>query len=244
MYGFEGCAAALDIKADSIDGTIGAEERRGDRSLVMDVDSRGLRTRIWSGSRPNPPGVARCYPDLESVVEQMSDDPAAEKTGPAENRYQSAMTGCVVCKVIFRQGQGRHDLSILRKGGVAAPQDVPPCLLVNGHSEFERLVLLARGAVSVRSSVSEASTNCVTILRKSCRVGSTSRGAKQGSIVSVRAIANGSAKGQRSDRLDRDLLVRGVPSAEIDARSSTGFWMQRALQSNQTAITHGYGPTD
>jgi len=37
---------------------------------------------------------------------------------------------------------------------------------------------------------------------------------------------------------------RSVPSAEIDARSSTGFWMQRALQSNQTAITHGYGPTD
>src|SRR6516165_11416552 len=29
---------------------------------------------------------------------------------------------------------------------------------------------------------------------------------------------------------------RSVPSAEIDARSSTGFWRQRALQSNQTAI--------
>jgi len=101
----------------------------------------------------------------------------------------------------------RHDLSILRKGGVAAPQDVPPCLRVNGHSEFERLVLLAKGAVSVGSSVSEASTNCVTILRRSCRVGSTSRGAKQGSIVSVRFIANGSAKGQRSDPLDRDRLV-------------------------------------
>src|SRR6516162_2103659 len=108
MYGFEGCAAALDIKADSIDGTIGAEERRGDRSLVMDVDSRGLRTRIWSGSRPNPPGVARCYPDLESVVQQMSDDPAAEKTGPPENSYQSATAGSALRTIIFCHGHSRH----------------------------------------------------------------------------------------------------------------------------------------
>jgi len=33
---------------------------------------------------------------LESVVEQMSDNPAAEKTGSAENRDQSAMAGCAV----------------------------------------------------------------------------------------------------------------------------------------------------
>jgi hypothetical protein len=40
--------------------------------------------------------MARCYPDLESMVEQMSHDPAAKKTGSAENRGQSAMAGCVV----------------------------------------------------------------------------------------------------------------------------------------------------
>jgi hypothetical protein len=46
MYGFEGCAAALDIKADGIDGTIGAEERCGDRSFVMDISCRGFRPHI------------------------------------------------------------------------------------------------------------------------------------------------------------------------------------------------------
>jgi hypothetical protein len=50
MHGIEGYAAALDIQADRIDGTIGSDKRRGDRSLVTDIDNRGLRTRIWSGS--------------------------------------------------------------------------------------------------------------------------------------------------------------------------------------------------
>jgi hypothetical protein len=46
MHGIEGYAAALDIKADGIDGTVGAEERRGDRCLVKNISCRGLRPRI------------------------------------------------------------------------------------------------------------------------------------------------------------------------------------------------------
>ena len=60
VHGIEGYAAALDIKADGIDGTIGAEERGGDRSLVMGIGCRGLRPRIWPGCRSNPLGIARC----------------------------------------------------------------------------------------------------------------------------------------------------------------------------------------
>jgi hypothetical protein len=33
------------------------------------------------------------------VVKQMSDDPATEKTGSAENRDEPAMAGCAVGKV-------------------------------------------------------------------------------------------------------------------------------------------------
>jgi hypothetical protein len=47
VHGIEGYVVALDIKADGVDGTtIGAEERRGDRSLVTDNSFRGLRPRI------------------------------------------------------------------------------------------------------------------------------------------------------------------------------------------------------
>jgi hypothetical protein len=140
MHGIEGYAAALDIKADGIDGTIGAEERCGDRRLVMDIGSRGLRTRVWSGSRPNPPGVARCSPHLESLVEQVSDDPAPEKTGSAENGYQSPMAGSALRTIIFCHGHSRHahphDLSLLHKGVEAASQHAPASLLVNGHFEI------------------------------------------------------------------------------------------------------------
>src|SRR4029077_20835014 len=89
VHGIESYAAALDIKADGIDGTIGAEERRGDRSLVMDISFRGPQPRIRSGCASNPLGVARCRPHPESVVKQMSDDPAAEKAASAENRDEA-----------------------------------------------------------------------------------------------------------------------------------------------------------
>ena len=59
----------------------------------------GLGRRIRSGCRSNPPGAARCCPHRESVVKQMSDDPATEKTGSAENRDEPAMAGCAVCEV-------------------------------------------------------------------------------------------------------------------------------------------------
>jgi hypothetical protein len=39
-----------------------------------------------SGCRFNRLRVARCCPHREAVVKQMSDDPATEKTGSAENR--------------------------------------------------------------------------------------------------------------------------------------------------------------
>ena len=64
MHGIEGFAAALHIKADGIDGAVGAEESRSHRSLVMDISFRRLRRRIRSGCRSNPRGVARCCPDL------------------------------------------------------------------------------------------------------------------------------------------------------------------------------------
>jgi hypothetical protein len=134
MHGIEGYAATLDIKADGIDGTTGAEERCGDRRLVTDINSRGLRPRIWSESRPNLLGVARCYPDLESVVEQMLDDPAPEKTGSAENGDQSAIAGCAACTIIFRHGHILHahrlDLSTLHKCGSGCASvfsGVPSC---------------------------------------------------------------------------------------------------------------------
>jgi hypothetical protein len=44
MHGIEGDSAALDIKADGIHGPIGTEERCGDSSFVMDINSRGLPT--------------------------------------------------------------------------------------------------------------------------------------------------------------------------------------------------------
>jgi hypothetical protein len=84
---------------DGVDGTVGAEESRSDRSLVMDISFRRLRPGIRSGCRSNPLGVARCCPHLESVVKQMSDDPATEKPGSAENRDEPAMAGCAVCRV-------------------------------------------------------------------------------------------------------------------------------------------------
>jgi hypothetical protein len=65
----------------------------------MDISFRRLRPRIRSGCRSNPLGVARCCPHLESVVKQMSDDPATEKPGSAENRDEPAMAGCPVCRV-------------------------------------------------------------------------------------------------------------------------------------------------
>jgi hypothetical protein len=40
MHGIEGCAAALDVEADGVDGTIGAEERRRGRGLVTDVTGK------------------------------------------------------------------------------------------------------------------------------------------------------------------------------------------------------------
>jgi hypothetical protein len=64
----------------------GAKESRSDRSLVADIGFRRLRRRIRSGCRFNPLGVARCCAHREAVVKQMSDDPATEKTGSAENR--------------------------------------------------------------------------------------------------------------------------------------------------------------
>src|SRR5437660_7212664 len=85
MHGIEGFAAALHIKADGIDGAVSAEEGCSHRSLVMDISSRRLRRRIRSGCRSNPLGVARCCPHRESVVKQMSDDPASEKTSSTEN---------------------------------------------------------------------------------------------------------------------------------------------------------------
>ena len=82
MHGIEGFAAALEIKADGIAGTVGAEESRGDCSLVMDISFRRLRL----GCRSNQLGAARCRPHPKSVVKQMPGDPATEKTGSAENR--------------------------------------------------------------------------------------------------------------------------------------------------------------
>jgi hypothetical protein len=49
--------------------------------------------------------VARCCPHLEAVVKQMTDDPATEKPGSAENRDEPAMAGCVVSKVFCHGGQ-------------------------------------------------------------------------------------------------------------------------------------------
>ena len=43
MHRIEGFPAALDIKADGVDGTVGAEESRSDRSLVMDISFRRTR---------------------------------------------------------------------------------------------------------------------------------------------------------------------------------------------------------
>jgi hypothetical protein len=59
MHGIEDLAAALDIKADGIDDTLGAEESRSDLSLVTDISFRRLRRRIRSGCRSNLLGVAR-----------------------------------------------------------------------------------------------------------------------------------------------------------------------------------------
>ena len=59
MQGIEDLAAALDIKADGIDDTLGAEESRSDLSLVTDISFRRLRRRIRSGCRSNLLGVAR-----------------------------------------------------------------------------------------------------------------------------------------------------------------------------------------
>jgi hypothetical protein len=134
MHGIEGYAAALDIKADGIDGAIGAEERCGDSSFIMDISFRSSGPRIWSGSRSNPLGVARCGPHLESVVEQMSDDPAPEKTGAAENRDQSAMARYAVNTINFRHDQPptcpptRFEHSPQRRCGCfSACSGVSPC---------------------------------------------------------------------------------------------------------------------
>jgi len=105
MHRIEGFPAALDIKADGVDGTVGAEESRSDRRLVTDISFRRPRPRVRLGCRSNPLGVARCCPYLESVVKQMSDDPATEKTGSAENRDEPAMAGCAVCEVFCHSRQ-------------------------------------------------------------------------------------------------------------------------------------------
>src|SRR6516162_3577624 len=111
VHGIEGYAAALDIKADGIDGTGGAEERRSDRGLLMDISFRGLKPRIWSGCRSDPLGVARCCPYPESVVKQMSDDPPTEKAASAENRDEPTMAGCALCKVFCHGHQPAYPLA-------------------------------------------------------------------------------------------------------------------------------------
>jgi hypothetical protein len=83
MHRIEGLPAALNIKPDGVDGTVGAEESRSDRSLVKDISFRRLKPRIRSGRRSNPLGVARCCPHLESVVKQMSDE-----SGDRETRFR------------------------------------------------------------------------------------------------------------------------------------------------------------
>ena len=133
MHGIEGFAAALHIKADGIDGAVSAEEGCSHRSLVMDISSRRLRRRVRSGCRSNPLGVARCRPHPEAVVKQMTDDPATEKPGSAENCDEPAMAGWAVCKVFCHDAQaclpGRFGLS--SQGGKAAPQHAAAFLLVN-----------------------------------------------------------------------------------------------------------------
>src|SRR6266481_1191532 len=133
MYGIEGCAAALDVEAHGIDGTIGAKERRRDRGLVTDVSFHRLGARIRLGCRSNPLGVARCRPHLEAVVKQMTDDPATEKPGSAENRDEPAMAGCAVCKVFCHSRRPAclpAPFEHSRQGGKAAPQHAAASFLV------------------------------------------------------------------------------------------------------------------
>jgi len=97
MHGIEDLAAALDIKADGIDDTLGAEESRSDLSLVTDISFRRLRRRIRSGCRSNLLGWRGCCAHGESAVKQTSDDPATEKPGSPENRDQPAIACKLFC---------------------------------------------------------------------------------------------------------------------------------------------------
>src|SRR5205814_3405421 len=134
--------------------TIGVKERRRYRGLVTDVSFRRLGFRIWSGCRSNPLGVARCCPHLEAVVKQMTDDPATEKPGSAENRYEPAMAGCVVFKVFCQDAQAclpaRFGHS--RRAGTSACCGVPPCQRAarspEGWVSSVKLIILLRRAAA------------------------------------------------------------------------------------------------
>ena len=83
------------------------------------------------------------------MVQQMSDDAAPEKPGSAENRDQAAMAGCTAAS-----------------------------LLVNGTLSSSARSFLHRESSLVDRHSLKASTNCVTILRKSWSCGVNLKGRK------------------------------------------------------------------
>jgi hypothetical protein len=99
MHGIESYAAALDIKADGVDGPESSEKSRSDRALVVNVNLGRLRRRVGSGRPSDGFGMARRSSHPKSVVEQMPDDPATKKSGSAEDRDETAVANDALCYV-------------------------------------------------------------------------------------------------------------------------------------------------
>src|SRR6516164_10200233 len=102
----------------------------------------------------------------------MSDDPAPENTGSAENRHQSAIARCAVCTIIFRHGQqptcppALSEHSPERRSELLLSMLRRLCLSTGTLNSNARSFLQREPSLLDRQS-SKASTNCITIPRKS-----------------------------------------------------------------------------
>ena len=92
MHRVKAVPAVLDVEADRIHDTVGADESRSHRGLIMQIRSHGLRNRfIRLKYRLDPLRMAGGHPHSEPAPEEMPHDPTSKEAGPTEHGNQSLM---------------------------------------------------------------------------------------------------------------------------------------------------------
>ena len=106
MHRVKAVPAVLDVEADRIHDTVGADESRSHRCLIMQIRSHGLRNRfIRPKYRLDPLRMAGGHPHPKPAPKEMPNDPPAEEAGPAEHGNQSPTLRCAPFQAC---GRNRH----------------------------------------------------------------------------------------------------------------------------------------